>query len=336
MTEKQDENNKKKGTSNKGKFIALAVMGVVLVVAAVLLIVLSVQGNEAKAIMQMSTNPSVQVVLNGNDKVIAEVALNEDGEQLLANVSFMGLSADVAAAKFAEVSAEMGKINSGDASNTNGAVTVNISISAENAEDYKNLAQKAEDAVNKYFSENGVFAGAVASVSADIKTALTTMGANAQDFADKTTEELLDYAKTTADDLKSVAYELRDDLTTKFETLYNTVLKIADEAMQTAKEALDNAPAEVKDTLQQAYDEALKAYNEAKATFDQQYEEFFKSIQEQSKSILEQIKTSAEQAYETSSAAFEEAVNAFKQKSEADREALQQQIADFQESLKTA
>lgn len=330
MAEKQ-----KSAGNMKSKYILLGVMAVVLIAAIVVLVVLGNKNAQPKAVMEMSTNPSVQVVLDGNDKVVAEVALNADGEQLLANVSFMGLKAEVAAEKFAQIANEMDKMNS---STTNVPVsgkstTVEIKISAETTAEYQELAKKAQNAVNKYFSDNGVFAGAVAQVSNDIKGALSNMGANAKDYANKTTAELLEYAKTTANDLDQITVEARNQLTTKFNTLYNTILAVADKAMETAKDAYESAPEAIKSTFKDAYDSAVKTYNEKKAELDKQFKAFVTELQETCKQALETIKTSAKTAYDQTMTAVKERIDAFKNLTVAEQEAMQQQIATFQQNL---
>ena len=167
---------------------------------------------------------------------------------------------------------------------TGKSTTVKITISAENTANYADLASKAKKAVNDYFGENGIFAGAVTEVNADIKSALATMGANAKDYANLTTKELLEFAKNTANELDKVAVEKRADLTTKFNELYDKVLKAYDTALDLAKDALDRAEAAGFDTkqLKEAYNKAVADYNKYKAELEKQYNEFVKQIQTQS------------------------------------------------------
>lgn len=328
-----------KSTSNfKAKYITLGVLVAVLIVAVVLVVVFGGK-SEPKAIMEMNTNPSVQVVLDNNNKVVAEVALNADGEKMLANVSFIGLKAEAAVEKFAQTASNMGLMNKGDATTPDGAVKVEVNISAEKTGDYTALAKKVEENVNKYFSDNGIFAGAVAKVDTNISGALATMGANAKDFANKTTTELLSYAKTTADDLNKIAISKRDQITTKFNELYNSILKVADEAMIAAKNALD-ALGNVSDTLkkeaQELYDNALKTYKETKANLDRQFREFLSNLQTESTTILKDLEATAKETFKTTSDAFQQAVKSFKDKSESEKTEIQVDITAFQQTLKAS
>lgn len=337
--EKQEKAKKEKKPVNfKAKYIALGVLVAVLIVAIVLVIVFSNKGNDdAAAVMQLETNPGVQLVLNGNDKVIGEVALNADGEKLLANVSFIGLKAEVAAEKFASTAAGMDKIN--DSTTSTPAVgkstTVKITISAEKTAEYSDLASKAKKAVNDYFADNGIFAGAVTSVNTDIKAALNTMGASAAEYANMTTKELLEFAKTTANDLDKVAIELRSNLTTKFEQLYNTILKAHEATLDLAKKALDAAKqAGINvDNAQKAYDNALAEYKKFKAELEKQYKDFVKQVQTQSEQILNAVKTAATQAYNETVALYNAHVQEFKNLANDAKQARKTSIAEFQASL---
>ena len=158
----------------KGRKIGYAIVGLilvaVLVVGAVFGIMHLQKDKETSAIMKLETNPSVQLVLNKNDKVIAEVALNEDGEKLLATTSFIGLKAEVAGEKFAQTVSEKDKMNDSTTSSpaTGRATKVKVTISAENAEEYAELAEKVKTNINTYFSENGVFAGAITEVNNEV------------------------------------------------------------------------------------------------------------------------------------------------------------------------
>lgn len=327
---------KKKNAKNmSSKKWLWGVLALVLIAAIVIFVVINNQNAKPKAVMEMSTNPSVQVVLDGNDKVVAEIALNSDGEKLLANVSFMGLKADVAAKTFAQVANEMDKINDSKSNvPTYGRSTiVQINISAESAEEYKELAQKAQDAVNKYFSDNGIFAGAVTEVNSDIKETLTKMGVSASEYANKTTAELLDYVKNKSNELEEFTLEARDQLTVKFDELYDSILSAADEAMETAKKLYEEAPETTKSLLKDSYEKAVEFYNEQKAKLDKQYNAVVEELRTNCQEALATLKAEAKKAYETTTAAVKARIEEFKNLTDAQKEAMQEQISTFQQNL---
>lgn len=329
---------KENSKTKKGIIIGVVVVLIVAILAVSLYFIFR-KREEPTAIMQLETNPGVSLVLDQDNKVIAEVAINSDGEQMLALVSFVGLDAQDAAQKFAETASRMEIMNDGDdlTPNPDKQTVITITISAEDSEKYQNLANKAKEAVNQYFSENGVFAGAIANINNNIKDAIDAWAIDARDSANMTSEELLSYAKTKADELKQVAFSERDRLTERFSTLYNQILATADQALEYAKERLDNAE-NISDStradLQRLYDEALNAYNEAKERLNEQFNEFIRTVQEESKALLESIKASAEEAYAETVNAFNQRVEEFKSEHSAEEiTEIQQKIAEFQASL---
>ena len=85
--------------------------------------------------MTCDVNPKVQFVLNGNNKVMKVVALNDDGYAVTHHVEFIGLKAEDAAEMFVKISTEAGYINP----TTNGT-KVNIDINGKN----KNYNKKGQ------------------------------------------------------------------------------------------------------------------------------------------------------------------------------------------------
>ncbi len=326
-----------KTKSKKG--LVVGIFAVIIAVAVAFGLAFGLRKNEeASAIMQLETNPGVQLILD-DDTVIGEVAINEDGEEMLALVSFVGLKVEVAAEKFAQTAAEMDKMNSGDESAV-GSKVVRITISAEDSEYYQNLANKAKETVNSYFAENGVFAGAVTEVNNNIKEAIDKMQTEAKLYQNMTTEELFAFAKAQADELKQVAFEKRSEISTTFESIHETILTNLDsaytllvEARQNLEDATEDSSAEEKEFLQKAFDEAEKAYNEVKNQLTEKYEEFVANLKEESKQILETIKETAMSAYETTINLYNERVEEFKTRADAEIAEIQQRIADFQAGL---
>ena len=61
--------------------------------------------------MTCEAQPKVQFVLNGNDKVMKVVALNDDGYAVSHYVEYVGLKAEDAANMFVKISTEAGYIS---------------------------------------------------------------------------------------------------------------------------------------------------------------------------------------------------------------------------------
>lgn len=347
----------KKPVNFKAKYITLGIV-VALLVAAIILFLVFMGDKDAKAIMTMETNPGVQLVLDENNKVVGQVAINADGESLLAIVSFIGLSAEDAAKLFAQASTEWGKINTAVGSD---GQEVTITISAEKSEDYAKLANSVKSTVNKYFSENGIIAGAVTSVSNDVKAALTNMGVSAKEYANKTTQEMIDYAKKASADLEKIAYTTRTEMQGAFDKLYGSLMSAvetgfeqadelftkAETALNTAKAELDKATDATKvylqtqyDLAKTAYDKAKAAYDEAKAKFEQKRAELEKKWAEQiaeyekaAEEHFAKLKTEMTAEYKTAKAKVQQAIEDFNKQSDKDKAAIQANIKKYQDSL---
>ncbi len=355
----------------KAKYITLGIMVAVLIAVVVVFIIFSSRGQDAKAYMSMETNPGVQLVLDSNNKVVGQVALNDDGEKMLAVVSFKGMTAEDAAKLFAQTATEMDKMNGNQDSTveTGKATTVKIQISAETTANYENLAKSVKDTVNKYFSDNGVFAGAVTNVSNNVKSAAEKMVVDTTELAHMTTQEILNYTKESASELEQMSRTTLATVQTTYAEIYNTMLAAADKIMTTADETFAQAEkvwAEAEkiynetyskattdegkqviqktyDTAKKIYDDAVKAYNDAKAEFNTKKAEFKKTLDTKIDEIVKsaekafnELKANAKTVYEETKADVNKSIDAFKKLTADEKTAMQKSIKTFQEGLAKA
>lgn len=353
----------KKPVNFKSKYITLGIMVAILIAVVVLYIVFNSRGQDAKAVMAMETNPGVQVVLDANNKVVGQVALNADGEKMLAVVSFKGLSAEAAAKLFAQTATEMDKMsNNIDGTAVAGKSTqVNITISAEKSENYAKLANSVKSTVNKYFADNGVLAGAVTSLSNDISSAVEKMVIDTRETAHMTTKEILNYTKSSCAELEKMAISTRDSVKEAFNSIYNSVLKAADIVMSEADKAFEDAEkiwkdiekqyneasAEAKKALEKVYNagkdtfnKAKKVYNQAKDKFNKEKAEFKKQldakiaeIEKAAKDAFEKAKADAKTAYDASKKLVNTNISKIKELTKEQQETLKKSIEEFQKNL---
>ena len=208
--------------SKKAKLITIITSAVVAVALIVLAICLVVANNNREktqtSIMTCSTNPSIQFVLNGNDKVMRVVALNNDGKALELNASFVGLKAEDAAELFVKLSTESGKIQV----NTTGT-TVTISFSGLK-EDYSKLKDKAVSKANSYFDEKGIIAGAIGNVES-LKESLLKLKSTASDVETKTEQELMKQYQKVADAVSKIVPNEMENFYKKYDEFYAQYLK---------------------------------------------------------------------------------------------------------------
>ena len=260
--------------SKKAKLITIITSAVVAVALIVLAICLVVANNNREktqtSIMTCSTNPSIQFVLNGNDKVMRVVALNNDGKALELNASFAGLKAEDAAELFVKLSTESGKIQV----NTTGT-TVTISFSGLK-EDYSKLKDKAVSKVNSYFDEKGIIAGAIGNVES-LKESLLKLKSTESVLDENTDNEIMaKYLEISSYSLKLLPdnktewfdrYDQQVETLRKAEELYNETItdtrkKLEKLEVKSAEDQLE------KQRLENILNIAEITWKNAKDTFD--------------------------------------------------------------------
>lgn len=104
--------------------------------------------DESYTAMQIDLNPSVEFILDNNNKVVSVTALNDDGAVIVAGEAFVGKSAEDAVSLFVEVSTETGYLVKGEGSASNGEIRVSLSGNADAAQKlYEKVEAKAEEAI---------------------------------------------------------------------------------------------------------------------------------------------------------------------------------------------
>ncbi len=104
-----------------------------------------------ETVMNISCNPSVEFILDKDNKVVSVTALNEDGNVILVGETFVGLTADEAAKLFVKISTETGFIVEGSASNNE----VKVSISGDSKK-ANQIYDDVKSKVSKYLSDNNI------------------------------------------------------------------------------------------------------------------------------------------------------------------------------------
>lgn len=274
--------------SKKAKLITIitsAVVAVALIVTAICLIVANANRKKeyelrektATSIMTCETNPSVQFVLNGNDKVMRVVALNNDGKALELNGEFIGLTAEEAAELFVKITTEVGKINLDIASD---GTTVTISFSGSK-QDYSDMSKAVVDKVNNYFDENGIIAGAISQIE-ELKESVKRLKPTASGVDTKTLDELFTQYNNIADMVAGVVPNNMASFYEKYDEFNAEYLKKEQEinaAVQQCKDLIALLPADSEQIatlnskinillldLDTAYKNFVKAVNDWKPT----------------------------------------------------------------------
>ena len=82
--------------------------------------------------MTVDINPSVEFMLDKDNKVVSATALNDDGEVILYGEAFVGKTAEEAAQMVVKIATETGYLVKGEATATSDEI--NISISSDTAQ----------------------------------------------------------------------------------------------------------------------------------------------------------------------------------------------------------
>lgn len=323
----------KKGSS---KVLLLLALVVVIAVGAVVFLILN--NKKATSVMECSVNPNVQFVLDQNNKVMKINYLNTDAEILLKDAKLEGKTADEAAKMFVQLSTEAGYIQ---ASTT--GTRVDITISCDKPEDLEELEAKVVEKVNEYFDENGIIAGAVASVQEGFSDAIQKIGVKASEIANKTNAQVIALLDERSAEIEDIALSLQNNLFTFIENLKNGAFATLDtlessidsiqeqideldEQIQDSKvnEALKEIARATKEQLQKQIDEAQKQLKELNKEFKAKVNEKIEELKELSKEIFEQAKTTLQSKINDAKAAIQAHKTNFENNKQATLDAIQE------------
>lgn len=209
----------------------LSCMAVLVMVLGCGFLLTACNGDNPSKVMNLSVNPSIELVLDGNNKVISVNANNDEGNFIIANATFVGLSAEDAVDLFLEINYENGFIVKGNV--TSGENKLDIEISGDDAQ---NLFNKIKASANEYLAEIG------ATVQIELDEILNKEDLRdlveecMQELSDAeinalSEEELLELIKKSREETKTFLSEELKEL--YYETRAEEILKQKFEAIQT-------------------------------------------------------------------------------------------------------
>jgi len=239
--------------------------------------------------MTVDINPSVEFMIDSENKVVSATALNDDGSILIAGEAFVGMSPEDATELVVSLAAETGYLTKGE--DADGKNTVKISVSGDTKYAEKlaeNIEAKASEVLEK-FDINGKIEkveemGHEALVSLALKTSLYTeeeltemsdedlmkvIAAGRIETALLLTEEMreayyaakehrISFAESEA---TAAVIEAMGGIYTLTHTIYNTAL----EAYSSSITALDNLRYELLVSPESEYQKSLAYLRESKA-----------------------------------------------------------------------
>lgn len=281
-------------------------------------------------VMSIDLNPSLEFVLDKNDKVVTVNALNEDGNYLLSLTvngetvleAFKDMSAEEAAQLFIKLTEENGFLITGNKE------TLTISISG----DSKALLNSVKSTAEKYLKDNGIDTSKLSIAVENLKKSelVTKVKECMQQYTDKelskmTEEELIALIKESrqetedllTQDLKEAYYALRnaalenaefqavlDKISSVTGGLLDSVVELFQEKMNTFTAKLNDMYGKYQELLNsEEYKTAMNNYVEAKKELLEKRKELLDaSLTPEQKQVIESaldtLETVADEAYE--------------------------------------
>ncbi len=267
------------------KKIVSVVCAVVLCLCATLsLVACNTQKEEESKVMNVSLNPEVEFILDGENKVVSVNAKNEEGNLVINGTNFTGLDADKAVELYVSVCKETGFIVTGNVKD--GENNISISFSGDDAQKYYD---EISAKVQSYLSEENI--QATLKKGADLtQEYIDSLLAECAPYIDEARLEALSYMekiealaesrKETAEmysqELKNAYYQAKADAFNhaKFEAakekagaIQGAIISGLTTAYDTACETIEKLRAELLVNADSAYQKSLVAFREAKTAY---------------------------------------------------------------------
>ena len=244
------------------------------------------ENSDDKTVMNISLNPSVEFVLDKDNKVVSVNALNEEGNLIVGVEGFVGKDAEDAAQLFVQVSKETGFIVEGNASIADNKLSISISGDEKAATD---LYNEVKEKVSAYFSAENVTA-VVEQAAAITEEQLEKLVAECAPYMEEAEVKAMEYAelvetlyesrKETAEfysqELKNAYYEAKafvleqaelEILKTKVSGVAQIALNAAYSVYSDVVEGIEKLRMQTLVNEDSAYQVALKNFREAKIAY---------------------------------------------------------------------
>lgn len=318
---------------------------------------------DAAARMTVEINPSVEFILDSNEKVLSVTGLNDDGSLIIAGEAFVGKTADEAVKMMVGIAVDTGYLVKGEVTADENGVTVSVSGDAEAADRiYQNVKSKTE----AFLEEKGVTAaverGEALKLDALRKTVMAADPTlTAEEVNAMTEAQLLNALKLARiESAELLTEELREAYQAAKEYEFTFAEK---EATKNIISGMDSAYQEVKNGYSSLLENYRKAIEKVEETHyntfvvaDSAYQKALQEVQNAKTELLKQKnivaqmengaeKTAAELILKAKETAFELAENALDASEEiAERaldtvvsamKAIEEQLTAFEKQLPT-
>ncbi len=256
---------------------------------------------EAAARMQVDINPSVEFILDADNKVLSVTALNDDGALIVAGEAFVGKTAEDAVELMASISTDAGYLVKGELSAGQDGITVSITGDAEAAQ---KLYDDVKVGVDAFLEESGIDAAVERGEALKLDALRDLVQAAGPTLSDEEVAAMTEEQLLNA--LKISRIETAQLLTEELRAAYNTAkeydfrfaerqaTKSVIEGLGSAYESFLNGYAAALDSYQKAIQAVEQARYDYLVDAGSDYQKILAEVREQKDKVLEQRKEAAE------------------------------------------
>ena len=256
---------------------------------------------EAAARMQVDINPSVEFILDADNKVLSVTALNDDGALIVAGEAFVGKTAEDAVELMASISTDAGYLVKGDLSAGQDGITISITGDEEAAQ---KLYEDVKAGVDAFLEKSGIDAAVERGEALKLDALRDLVQAADPTLTDEEVAAMTEEQLLNA--LKISRIETAQLLTEELRAAYNTAkeydfrfaerqaTKSVIEGLGSAYESFLNGYAAALDSYQKAIQAVEQARYDYLVDAGSDYQKILAEVREQKDKVLEQRKEAAE------------------------------------------
>lgn len=256
---------------------------------------------EAAARMQVDINPSVEFILDADNKVLSVTALNDDGALIIAGEAFVGKTAEDAVELMASISTDAGYLVKGELSAGQDGITISITGDEEAAQ---KLYEDVKAGVDAFLEKSGIDAAVERGEALKIDALRDLVQAADPTLSDEEVAAMTEEQLLNA--LKISRIETAQLLTEELRAAYNTAkeydfrfaerqaTKSVIEGLGSAYESFLNGYAAALDSYQKAIQAVEQARYDYLVDAGSDYQKILAEVREQKDKVLEQRKEAAE------------------------------------------
>lgn len=287
-------------------------------------------GSDDTTRMTVDINPSVEFMLDADNKVVSVTALNDDGSLLIAGEAFVGKTADEAARLTVSLAVQTGYLVKGEAEADGNGIRISISGDAEAADA---LFADVKETVDDFVQESGIAAAVERAEALGLEALRTLVGQcdptlTDEELAAMSEQELInrlrlariECAELLTESLREAyyaakAYEIdlagREATKAVIDGLGDVYAVLKDSYSQALAgyseliRAVEQARYEYLISADSAYQKALQDLMDKKAELQQQKNVVAQMVDGAEKAAAELILAAKESAYETATSALE-------------------------------